>query len=168
MVTNPQALRIGLYNLKSAFTLAVEKPIDPDFLFFKDNIFFLESVFTSAHILPHVRVIQDGLGFMLWILDSGTGFQSLSVQEFGFRIPVVRGIPESLSCILDSASKNFLILKSGCPYMRQHQNYANISKLKTPWVNKEEEVGRAPYRYPPPTGLVTGRVKCHCKDTFDL
>ena len=132
MVTNPQALRIGLYNLKSAFTLAVEKPVDPDFLFFKDNIFFLESVFTSAHILPHVRVIQDSLGFMLWILDSGTGFQSLSVQEFGFRIPVVRGIPESLSCILDSASKNFLILKSGCPYMRQHQNYANISKLKTP------------------------------------
>ena len=126
MVTNPQALRIGLYNLKSPFTLAVEKPIDPDFLFFKDNIFFLESVFTSAHIVPHVRVIQDSLGFMLWILDSGTGFQSLLVQEFGFRIP------ESLSCIPDSTSKNFLILKSGFPHMRQHQNYANISKLKTP------------------------------------
>ena len=105
MVTNPQALRIGLYNLKSPFTVAVEKPIDPDFLFFKDNIFFLESVF----ILPHVRVIQDSLGFMLWILDSGTGFQYLSVQEFGFRIPVVSGIPESLSCIPDSAIKNFLI-----------------------------------------------------------
>ena len=120
MVTNPQALRIGLYNLKSPFTLAVEKPIDPDFLFFKDNIFFLESVFTSAQILPHVRVIQDSLGFMLWILDSGTGFQSLSVQEFGFRIPVVSGIPESLSCIPDSAIKNFLILKSGFPYMRLH------------------------------------------------
>ena len=72
MVTNPQALRIGLYNLKSPFTVAVEKPIDPDFLFFKDNIFFLESVF----ILPHVRVIQDSLGFMLWILDSGTGFRN--------------------------------------------------------------------------------------------
>ena len=49
--------------------------------------------------------------------------------------------------------------------MRHRQNYANTSKLK-----KKEEEGerRAPYRYPPPTGLVTGHVKCHCKGIFDL
>ena len=43
---------------------------------------------------------------MLWILDLGTGFQSLSAQEFGFQIPVVSGIPEYLS-ILDSTSQKF-------------------------------------------------------------
>ena len=57
-----------------------------------------------------------------WILDSSrlwdsgfhtvnsgfqvTGFQSLSV-ELGLWIPIDCGIPDSLSCILDSLSKNF-------------------------------------------------------------
>ena len=56
-----------------------------------------------AHIAP-CKEIQDSLGF--WILRCGfripgTGFQSLSV-ELGFWIPIVSGIPESLSCIPDS------------------------------------------------------------------
>lgn len=27
---------------------------------------------------------------------------------------------------------------------------------------------RAPYRYSPTTGLVTGHIKCHCKGIFDF
>ena len=46
--------------------------------------------------------IQDSLGF--WIPRSGfridgAGFQSLSVELW---IPIISGIPDSLSCILDS------------------------------------------------------------------
>ena len=43
-----------------------------------------------------MKGIQDSLG--LWI--PGIGFQYLSV-EFGFWIPIVSGIPDSLSCIPD-------------------------------------------------------------------
>ena len=61
-------------------------------------------------IIPCHEEIQDSLRF--WILRhgsvqiSGTGFQSLSV-ELGFRIPIVSGIPDSLSCIPDSKAKDF-------------------------------------------------------------
>ena len=51
--------------------------------------------------------IQDSLRFWIprrgfWILS--TGFHTLSV-ELGFRIPIVSGIPYSLTCIQDSTSK---------------------------------------------------------------
>ena len=52
--------------------------------------------------------IQDSLGF--WIpyrgfQIPGTGFQSLSV-ELAFWIPIVNGIPDSLSCIPDSKAQD--------------------------------------------------------------
>ena len=60
-------------------------------------------------IIP-CKEIQDSLRF--WILRrgsvqiSGTGFQYLSV-ELGFRIPIVSGIPDSLSCSPDSKAQDF-------------------------------------------------------------
>ena len=60
-------------------------------------------------IIP-CKEIQDSLRF--WILRRGsvqisdTGFQYLSV-ELRFRIPIVSGIPDSLSCIPDSKAKDF-------------------------------------------------------------
>ena len=66
MVTNPQALRIGLYNSNFPFTLAVEKPPDPDFLFFKDVFFFLDQSSPLPTSCPmYVRVIQDSLKFLI-------------------------------------------------------------------------------------------------------
>ena len=65
-----------------------------------------ETVFDRG--FAQCKGIQDNLGF--WIPRSGfgilgAGFQSLSM-ELGFLsmelwIPIVRGIPDSLSCILD-------------------------------------------------------------------
>ena len=52
---------------------------------------------TFAICRPMYKGIRDSLGF--WI--PGTGFQSLSVER-GFWIPIVSGIPDSLSCIPDS------------------------------------------------------------------
>ena len=54
--------------------------------------------------------IQDSLGFWIprrrfWI--PGTGFRSSSV-EIGFRIVIVCGIPNSLSCIVDSKRPRIL------------------------------------------------------------
>ena len=63
----------------------------------------------SLYVLPHERESRA-------VLDSGfhaansrfqvTGFQYLS-KELGFWIPIDCGIPDSLSCIPDSLSKNF-------------------------------------------------------------
>ena len=50
--------------------------------------------------------IQDSLGF--WIPRHGTGFLTLSV-ELWYRIQIVSEIPDSLTCIQDSTSKNFPI-----------------------------------------------------------
>ena len=52
--------------------------------------------------------IQDSLGF--WIPGCGfripgTGVQSLSV-DYGFWIPILSGIPDSFSCILDSKAQD--------------------------------------------------------------
>ena len=60
-------------------------------------------------IIP-CKEIQDSLRF--WILHRGsvqtsdTGFQYLSV-ELGFRIPIVSGVLDSLSCIPDSKAQDF-------------------------------------------------------------
>ena len=44
--------------------------------------------------------------FHPWIADSMTGFRILSSVELGFWIPIVSGIPESLSCIPDSKAQD--------------------------------------------------------------
>ena len=67
---------------------------------------FLYMSFELQGIAP-CNGIQDSLGFWIprggfWILS--TGFHTLSV-ELGFRIPVVSGIPNSLTCIQDSTGK---------------------------------------------------------------
>ena len=52
--------------------------------------------------------IQDNLGFWIPLRGfriPGTGFQSLSV-ELRFWIPIVSGIPDSLSCIPDSKAQD--------------------------------------------------------------
>ena len=75
-------------------------------------------------IIP-CKEIQDSLRF--WILRrgsvqiSGTGFQYLSV-ELGFRIPIVSGIPDSLSCIPDSKAKDFWLHEQNFPGFRNPIN----------------------------------------------
>ena len=55
-------------------------------------------------ILPHIRKgIQDSLGF--WIPRLGFWIPGFGCQSV--RIPIVGGIPDSLSCIPDSNSKMF-------------------------------------------------------------
>ena len=75
----------------------------------------------TFEFLPYVassKRIQDSIGFWistLWILDSSYWILdlcqlldsgSLSV-EFGFRIPIFGGIPDSLSFIPDSKTQDF-------------------------------------------------------------
>ena len=61
----------------------------------------IETIFDRG--FAQCKGIQDRLGF--WIPRRGfrilgAGFQSLSM-ELGFWIPIVRGIPDSLSCVLN-------------------------------------------------------------------
>ena len=61
----------------------------------------------NYQLVPCKR-IHDSLGF--WIPRyrfriQGTGFQYLSV-ELGLWIPIVNGIPDSLSCIPDSKTQD--------------------------------------------------------------
>ena len=60
--------------------------------------------FSQIQFAPPCKGIQDSIGF--WIPHNGfripdIGFQSLSV-ELGLWIPIICGIPDSLSCILYS------------------------------------------------------------------
>ena len=77
--------------------------------------------------------IQDSLGFWIprrgfWIL--GTRFQSFSV-ELGFWIRIVRRIPDSLSCILDSKAQDFGFHKQNFPRFR-------IARAKISWIRESE------------------------------
>ena len=76
--------------------------------------------------------IQDTLGFWIprrrfWI--PGTGFRSSSV-ELGFRILIVCGIPDSLSCIADSKAQDSGFHKEEFPSFRIPQ--AIISRIPEP------------------------------------
>ena len=67
--------------------------------------------------------IQDSLGF--WIPScrfriAGTGFRTLWV-EFGFRIPIVNGISDSLSCIPDSKT-HFLAIRYSTSFIMLRRN----------------------------------------------
>ena len=77
--------------------------------------------------------IQDSLGF--WIPRRGfrilgTRFPSFSV-ELGFWIPIVRRIPDSLSCILDSKAQDFGFHKQNFPRFR-------IARAKISWIRESE------------------------------
>ena len=77
------------------------------------------------------KVIQDSLIFWIprrgfWIPDNGFGIlcQWNLDSGFGFRIPIVRGILHSFSCISDSANEN-----SSIPGIRIPLNGAKCSSL---------------------------------------
>ena len=93
---------------------------------------FNSDVANTLHLFTSCEGIQDRLGF--WIppggfLIPGTGFQSLSV-ELGSWIPIVSGIPESLSCIPHSTSKNFRILTEE---LREFSSIASRSWSPSKW-----------------------------------
>ena len=75
----------------------------------------LVSTCSQAKVSSHKGIIfKTALDCGFHAMDSrfpGTGFQSLSV-ELGFRIAIVSGIPDSLSCIPDSTSNFSQILDS--------------------------------------------------------
>ena len=84
----------------------------------------------ETHLFAPRKGIQDSLGF--WIPRRGfripgTGFQSLSA-ELGIWIPIVSGIPDSLSCMPEfqspglriSKAKTSRIPESGFPYLGRH------------------------------------------------
>ena len=71
-------------------------------------------IYESSHAR---KEMQDGLGF--WIPrrgfpDSSTGFL-IFLLELGFRIPVVCGIPDSLSWIPDSKNPEICITQATFP-----------------------------------------------------
>ena len=79
-----------------------------------DILYVQDHRISASYKSPHEREYNDSLGF--WIPPCGfripgTGFQSLLV-EFGFLIPIVNGI-------LDSISK--LFPESRFPYMGRHK-----------------------------------------------
>ena len=86
------------------------------FYFFK--LFMIKKVEAGfVHVFAPCHGIHGRLGF--WIQKrlfriSGTGFQSLSVER-GFWIPLVRGIPVSLSCIRDSKAQDSGFRKENFP-----------------------------------------------------
>ena len=106
---------------------------------------FLYMSFELQGIAP-CNGIQDSLGF--WIPRRGfrilsTGFRALSV-ELGFRIPIVSGIPDSLTCIQDSTNKNSPIPDStsenflGFSYMGgQGSWYSLPSPVLFSWVAEQ-------------------------------
>ena len=59
-----------------------------------------------------------------WIPIPGSGHSSLSM-ELGFQIPIVNGIPDSLSCIPDSKARDSGLHKQN--FLRFRIPQANIS-----------------------------------------
>ena len=75
---------------------------------------------------PMHKGIQDSLGFCIprrGFLIPGTGFQSFSV-ELGFWIPIVSGIPNSLSCIRDSGFHKQKFI--GLPYLGWYMRHTAV------------------------------------------
>ena len=50
-------------------------------------------------------------------------------MKFGFRIPIVRGIPDSLSCLPDSKAQD-----SGC----HKQKFPAVSGIRIPFMGREQ------------------------------
>ena len=97
-------------------------------------------------IIP-CKEIRDSLRF--WILRSGsvqisgTRFQSLSV-ELGFRIPIVSGIPDSLSWIPDSKAQDFWLHEHNFPGFRNpingsETNLGLVIKLALNLLGKDKD-----------------------------
>ena len=67
----------------------------------------------------------------------GTGFQSLSV-ELGFWIPIVSGIPDSMSCIPDSKTRDSGFHKQNFSGFRVPLNGVNLFKRNGMKANPEK------------------------------
>ena len=91
------------------------------------------------------KEIQDSTGF--WIPHRGfrilgTGFQSLSV-ELGFWIPIVSGIPDSLSRIPDSKAQDSGFHEQKFPGFRNPKaKNSRISEFGFPYMTRKQLVGR--------------------------
>ena len=84
--------------------------------------------------IDQYKGIQDMLGFSIAFRipfnafqSPGATFQSLSVDWLGFWILIVSGIPDSLSCILDSKAQDSRFHKQNFPEIRILQ--AKISQI---------------------------------------
>ena len=78
-------------------------------------------IWSSDFRVTPCKGIQDGLGF--WIPrygfpDSSTGLLIVFKLELGFRIPIVCGIPDSLSQIPDSKAQDSVLHKRICSGLR--------------------------------------------------
>ena len=86
-------------------------------------------IWSSDFRVTPCKGIQDGLGF--WIPrygfpDSSTGFLIVFKLELGFRIPIVCGIPDSLSQIPDSKAQDSVLHKRICSGFRIPQAKVSI------------------------------------------
>ena len=77
--------------------------------------------------IDQCKGIQDMLGFSIAFRSPGAAFQSFSVDWLGFWILIVSGIPDSLSCILDSKAQDSGFHKQNFPEIRILQ--AKISQI---------------------------------------
>ena len=101
---------------------------------------FNSDVANTLHLFTSCEGIQDRLGF--WIPRRGfqipgTGFQSLSV-ELGFWIPIVSGIPDSMSCIPDSKTRDSGFHKQNFSGFRVPLSGVNLFKRNGMKANPEK------------------------------
>ena len=101
---------------------------------------FNRDVGNTLHLFALCKGIQDRLGF--WIPRCGfqipgTGFQSLSV-ELGFWIPIVSGIPDSVSCIPDSKTRDSGFHKQNFPVFRVPLHGVNLFEQNRMKANPEK------------------------------
>ena len=76
------------------------------------------SLTTQANKIAPRNVIQDGLGF--WILRRGSWISDSLSVELTFGIPIVRGLPGSLSWIPDSKAQDSRIPRASlCTLLRE-------------------------------------------------
>ena len=89
---------------------------------------------TLNTFITSCKGIQDIPGFWIpcyWFQIPGSGFQSLSV-ELGFWIPIASGIPDSLSGIRDSKTKDSGIPKLNFPRLQIPQAKIFRSRIRIP------------------------------------
>ena len=101
---------------------------------------FNTDVGNTLHLFALCKGIQDRLGF--WIPRCGfqipgTGVQSLSV-ELGFWIPIVSGIPDSVSCIPDSKTRDSGFHKQNFPGFRVPLHGVNLFEQNRMKANPEK------------------------------
>ena len=108
---------------------------------------FSRSLTTQANKIAPRNVIQDGHGF--WILRRGSWISDSLSVELTFGIPIVRGIPGSLSWIPDSKAQDSRIPRASLRTLfreiksrnRKYQTQKNPSIIPVTW-NPEYTLSR--------------------------